>query len=141
MTSKMMGGVGVLAVAKQLTSKGWLVSAPMIDSGHYDLIADTGSRLYRIQVKYVEKLKDGILIVKNRTHSVYAGKISKTVNYTEQDIEVLAVYCAELDKCFYIPIERAAGRGVIWLRVDSPIKEKANINYAKDFEEFPDFGK
>jgi prevent-host-death family protein len=57
--------------------------------------------------------------------------------YTEDEIDLVAVYCGELDRCYLLPSKLVAGRRSIDLRV-TPTKngQRACLNLAVDFE-FP----
>ena len=55
--------------------------------------------------------------------------------YTEDEIDLLAVYCGDLDRCYLLPCSLIAGRRAIYLRV-SPSRNahRACINLASEFE-------
>lgn len=50
--TKLKGDIAVAAVIFDLTKKGYILSEPMSENAPYDLICDTGSKLYKLQVKY-----------------------------------------------------------------------------------------
>ena len=55
--------------------------------------------------------------------------------YTEEEIDLFAVYCGELDRSFLVPASLAAGRRAIQLRL-APCRnnQRACINLASDFD-------
>jgi prevent-host-death family protein len=55
--------------------------------------------------------------------------------YSEDEIDLVAVYCGDLDRCYLLPSALVAGRREIHLRV-SPARnaQRACINAATDFE-------
>ena len=55
--------------------------------------------------------------------------------YSEDEIDLVAVYCGDLDRCYLLPSALVAGRREIHLRV-SPARnaQRACINVATDFE-------
>jgi hypothetical protein len=56
-------------------------------------------------------------------------------SYTEEQIDLLAVYCGDLDRCYLLPSALVARRREIWLRVAPPRNaQRACINVASDFE-------
>jgi prevent-host-death family protein len=57
--------------------------------------------------------------------------------YAASEIDAVAVYCAELDRCYLLPVSLVAGRRGIHLRT-APTRngQRACINLAADFE-FP----
>ena len=68
-------------------------------------------------------------------HSPGRGYLYRT--YSADEVDAVAAYCDELDRCYLIPIEKAAGRRAIHLRL-APARnnQKAAINFASDYE-FP----
>jgi hypothetical protein len=55
--------------------------------------------------------------------------------YTPEEIDAFAGYCADLDRCYFLPLETFVNRSAIQLRL-APTKnnQRAGINWAKDFE-------
>jgi hypothetical protein len=55
--------------------------------------------------------------------------------YSADEIDAFAAYCSELDRCYFLPLERFVGRAAIQLRL-MPTKnnQQAGINWASDFE-------
>jgi hypothetical protein len=55
--------------------------------------------------------------------------------YTSAEVDAIAAYNLELDRCFFIPIARVEGRPGIALRL-SPCRnnQKRRINWADDFD-------
>jgi hypothetical protein len=50
-------------------------------------------------------------------------------------VDGIAVYCQELKRCFYLPIETVAGRSGIHLRLSPAANnQEAAINYADQYE-------
>jgi hypothetical protein len=51
------------------------------------------------------------------------------------EIDALAAYCPELDRCFYLPVDRLSGRLQVCLRVaPSRNNQGAGVNWADDFD-------
>jgi PD-(D/E)XK endonuclease len=55
--------------------------------------------------------------------------------YSPHEIDAFAAYCAELDRCYFLPLETFGQRSAIQLRL-APARnnQKAGVNWAKDFE-------
>ena len=55
--------------------------------------------------------------------------------YTPDEIDAFAAYCEELDRCFFIPIERFPNASQIILRL-SPTRnnQRRGINWADDLD-------
>ena len=55
--------------------------------------------------------------------------------YTSDDVDGIAVYCHDLKRCYYLPIEAVAGRSGIHLRVGPAANnQETAINYADQYE-------
>jgi hypothetical protein len=56
-------------------------------------------------------------------------------SYTSAEVDAVAAFCHELDRCFLIPIHRVDGLTTIQLRL-APAKnnQARRINWAADFE-------
>jgi antitoxin (DNA-binding transcriptional repressor) of toxin-antitoxin stability system len=54
--------------------------------------------------------------------------------YSEHEVDLFAVYCGEIDRCFLLPAELLANRTVVYLRL-TPARngQRACINLAGDF--------
>jgi prevent-host-death family protein len=56
-------------------------------------------------------------------------------SYSEHEIDLVAVYCHALDRCYLLPIALVAGRRAIFLRLTPPKNgQRASINVAEEFE-------
>jgi prevent-host-death family protein len=54
--------------------------------------------------------------------------------YTSQEIDAFAAYSPELDRCFFLPIDRFDRQSAISLRLAPPENhQRAGINWADDF--------
>ena len=76
-------------------SLGLSVAKPWGDSDRYDLVVDSGRRLWRVQVKSTR-------YVGERRFSITARGC--TAAYTEDEIDFLAVYIVPLDFWYVIPV-------------------------------------
>jgi hypothetical protein len=114
---KAKGDLAELIVAADLRRRGFGVAIPFGEDSDFDLILVREDRLERVQVKYTES--DGAVItVRCRSHSLTNGKIRRTKHYTAETIDLLAVYDATPDRCYYVPAaELGSGRSMLYLRL------------------------
>jgi len=99
---KRKGDLAEMKVAADLLDRGCQLSIPFGEDCDYDLIADTGSCLHRVQVKYTES--DGrIILVRCRSHSLTKGKIRQTKHYTAETVDWIAVYDRTTDRSTTAP--------------------------------------
>ena len=131
------GNVAELAIAKAAAELDIPIYVPLTEHGRYDLVLEIGGRLYRVQCKWGRVIQDGAVICVqtggNRTTP--AGYVRSV--YTRDEVDLIAVYCGELDACYLLPIELAEGRHGVHLRL-TPARngQRASINEAAKFE-FP----
>ena len=108
----------------------------MIEHGRYDLALEIGDRIARVQCKWGRHCGDVVKV--NLTTSRPACTRSTATcrgKYGIDEIDAVAVYCGELDEFFLIPIEEAAGRSAIHLRLTpAQNNQRAAINFAADYE-------
>ena len=114
---KAKGDLAELTVAVDLLRRGHKVAIPYGEDCDFDLVLIRGNRLERVQVKHARS--DGAVInVRCRSHSLTNGKIRRTKHYTAETIDLLAVYDATSDRCYYVPAkELGAGRSTLCLRL------------------------
>ena len=89
----------------------------------------------RVQCKWGGLHEDGAVIRINLTSSWCTPTGYERRYYTEDEIDLVAVYCGDLDRCYLLPSRLVAGRRGIQLRV-TPTKngQRACLNHAVDFE-------
>ena len=55
--------------------------------------------------------------------------------YSADEVDAIAVYCIQIDRCFLIPIARVADKPSIALRIGpSRNNQRQGINWADDFD-------
>jgi hypothetical protein len=100
-TRKKLGEQAEAVFLNKATSLGLSVAKPWGDSERYDLIVRSGRRLLRVQVKSTR-------YVGERRFSITARGC--TAAYTEEEIDILAVYIVPLDIWYLIPVKAFAPR-------------------------------
>ncbi len=128
MNSKITGNKSTAKILSKLLDLGYKVSIPFGDDTRYDLIADTGKKLLRIQCK-TAWMQNGCVAFNHRSITTKNGR-EISVAYTTDDIDLLLIYSPELDKIYSVPIGTSST-----LRVKQPkSNQKKNIKWAKDYE-------
>jgi hypothetical protein len=105
-------------------------------SGHSraDLVFDVGDQLYRVQVKWGRLSDEGDVVQVRLSGSRYTPNGYVYSQYDESEVDLFAVYCEELDRCFLLPISVCANRRAIHLRLSPPRNnQRACINLADEF--------
>ena len=102
MHSSAKGDLGVVKVIARLTELGWNVGVLITEHQHYDLLAEKQSKMIRVQVKYAP-IKRNIIAADLRC--IWANTSGTKVRYySTGDYDVLALYCPDLDKCYFVPM-------------------------------------
>ena len=119
------------AILAELVRRGYSVSVPFGTNQRYDLIIDFGDRLARVQCK-TGRVRDGKIKFSARSTRVNAhGAYWRGY---QGEIEYFAIYCAETDGVYLVPIEEAT-RSDGSLRLEPPRNNQARrIRWASDYE-------
>jgi prevent-host-death family protein len=129
------GGIAELKIAAAAAELGIPVLRPMVEHGRYDLAFEIGDRIHRVQCKW-GALDDGGAVIKVALQTSWltpAGYVRSP--YAPREIDLVAVYCGALDRCYLLPGALACGRTGIHLRVVPPRNsQRACINLASKFE-------
>ena len=111
------------------------VLKPLAEHGRYDLGFEIGPQLLRVQCKWARfHPKEGVIKVQLQSSSCTPSGYICT-SYSENEIDLLAVYCDDLDRCYLLPSAMVAGRRAVYLRVNPPKNaQRACVNLAREFE-------
>ena len=133
MTTNQKGAIAEAAIALEAIKLGVEVYRPMAESGRYDLIFGLEDRLLRVQCKWAARRGETLVIPCQSCRRGPDGFLRR--RYTADEIDAVAAYSADLDRCYFIPIERVEGKPSIQLRI-SPARnnQRRRINRAEDFE-------
>ena len=132
LTPTVKGSIAEAVIAAEAVKAGIMVLRPIVEGRRYDLVFDLGDRMLRVQCKSGRR-KGGVVIVHTRT-SRHTPRGYIWTTYGEDEIDALAVYCPQIDRCFLLPIELVAGRSAIHLRlVDAANNQRSSIHFATDF--------
>lgn len=128
------GAIAEAVVCAEAIKLGLTVLRPTAEHNRYDLALDLGHRILRVQCKWAA-LERGEL-VRVRTGGIRhtpAGYVRTT--YALHEIDAVAAYCADLDRCYLLPAELIAGRHLISLRLEPPRNgQRAALHWAADYE-------
>jgi prevent-host-death family protein len=108
---------------------------PVCEHTRADLVLELGGQLWRVQVKWGRLSKEqDVVVVDLRTSRHTPNGYVRTV-YTEREIDLFAVYCGEIDRCFLLPIDVVSRTNYTHLRLKPPRNgQRACINLADDFD-------
>ena len=133
LTTDQKGAIAETAIAHAATKLGIEVYRPIAEGGRFDMIFLLGDELVRVQCKWAPRLGDAILVrcySSRRTREGVRRRI-----YTGDEIDALAAYCPDNDRCYYIPFNSFTARTQIHLRVaDTQNNQRLGVHWADDFE-------
>jgi len=124
------GASNELSVKREMVEEGYIVSEPINQDSRYDLIADTGENLYKIQCKKPRK-KNGKLIIRTESKTINTNTV-KTKRYNSEEVDYFASYDRECEKLYLIPFKDAA-KGKTELRLEEAKINHPSINKAEDY--------
>ena len=131
---KDIGDRSTLAVMLALRETGYAVSVPFGENTRYDLIADDGERLLRVQCKTGRLSNGGVVF---RPSSSYAHHASPRVTRRryEGQIDYFAVYCLDNGGVYLVPIEDVGTTWMAILRVEPARNgQRKRIRPASDYQ-------
>jgi hypothetical protein len=133
LTTDQKGAVAEVAIMMQALKLGIDVYKPCFEGGRYDLIFGLDSRLLRIQCKWATVRKNVVTIQCYSSRRGPDGYIKRA--YSSSEIDALAAYCPDLERCFLVPISRIDGRPTVHLRI-APARNNQvqGVNQAEDFD-------
>lgn len=129
------GAVAELAIELAATKLGIPVLKPVAEHGRFDLGFEIEDRIYRVQVKSARLAREGsVLAISTESNRTTPSGYVRTI-YAAGEIDLLAAYSADLDRCYLLPAELVVGRRGIQLRLEPARNgQRACINLASDFE-------
>ncbi len=137
LSSNEKGGIAETQIAAAATKLGVPVLRPIVEHGRYDLAFEIGGRLLRVQCKWASLERDGAVLRVNLQTCRHTPKGYVFGSYHAHEIDVVAVYSGELDRCYLLPMSLVEGRRAVYLRLTPPLNsQRACINLEADFR-FP----
>jgi hypothetical protein len=132
--TKAVGDRSELEVMGALIRNGYRIALPFGENHRYDLIADDGERMFRVQVK-TGRLRNGAIRMTCSSSHFHRRKSGERSNRSYRgQVDFLAVYCPETKKVYLLPeseLVESSGH----LRI-APTKnrQERNIRWAGRFE-------
>jgi hypothetical protein len=127
------GAIAEMAIAWQATRQGIEVYCPISEGGRFDMIFLIGDELARVQCKWAPGQGDAILV---RCYSCRRARegLRRRV-YAASEIDAIAAYCPDNQRCYYLPFDWIGTRKQILLRL-APTQnhQRLGIHWAEDFE-------
>jgi hypothetical protein len=131
---KDVGDRTTLALMLALRDAGYAVSVPFGENTRYDLIADDGERLLRVQCKSGRLRQGGVVFRPSSSYAHHARSGPIRRRY-EGEIDHFGVYCVDNGGACLVPIEAVTTTWMAILRVDAARNgQRKRIRIASDFQ-------
>lgn len=127
------GAVAEAMIAAHAIRLGIDVLKPIAEHGRYDLLFNLLEEALRVQCKWAP-LQNGCVLI--RVYSSRRGPegLYRT-GYTAEEIDAVAGYCPQLDRCYLIPMSEIDGRQAVHLRVARARNNQVGaVNMASAYE-------
>jgi hypothetical protein len=126
------GSIAEAVIAAEAVKAGVQVLRPLIEGARYDLVFDVEGQFVRIQCKW--GTRQGAVI------SAYIGTCRLTprgyirTTYDASEVDAFALYCADLDECYLIPLGDVEGQSKVQLRLTPAANgQELAIRYAETY--------
>ena len=127
------GAIAESAIVHAAIKLGIGVFRPLSDGERYDLILNLRPRLLRVQCK-TAVLHADVLAVPFYSNRRCSSGFRKRV-YTSEEIDAVAAYSPDLERCFLLPMSEFETRTYVQLRLaPSRNNQRARINWAADYD-------
>jgi prevent-host-death family protein len=133
--SNAKGAVAELEIELAATKLGVPVLKPVAEHGRYDLGLEIGGRLLRVQCKWgrLDRGKALVIVQVGGSRSTPGGYVRGV--YRKGEIDLVAVYAGDIDRCYLLPMSVVEGRYEVRLRLRPAANgQRAAINLASDYE-------
>lgn len=133
LTPSQKGAVVEAEIAAAAIRLDLLVLRPLAEGGRYDLAIDVGPKLLRVQCKWASRNRDVLTIYCEKSRHTPRGYVRTT--YSAKEIDAIAAYSPDVDRCYLIPIEEAEHMAQMSLRLTPTRNNQAlNVRWARDYE-------
>lgn len=135
-----IGDVGETYAIFEFTRHNAIISKPLTNNARYDLIVEVNHRIYRVQVKTTNCIKDGKMEFSTASTNYVKGNWDKNI-YSTNEVDLIFLYCVENNWCgLLLPEENMFPKSVS-IRLEPPKNnQKVGIrladayNFNKQFE-------
>ena len=126
------GAIAESAIVHAAIKLGVGVLKPLTDGHRYDLVFDLGPSLVRVQCKWAVLAGDVVTVRCYSCRRTRDGQLCRP--YSTDDVDAIAAYCAQLNRCFYFPMDWLGDRMRLQLRLGrARNNQRRGINWADDF--------
>lgn len=134
LTHNQKGNVAEVMIMAEAMKAGIEVLRPQGEHMRYDLAFDFGSWICRVQCKWGRLTDRGVIVCLASARNSPVGGYIKTA-YSASEVDAVAAYCGDLDRCFLLSMGEFDGWHEVLLRLEPPRNnQRAAINFAAEYE-------
>jgi hypothetical protein len=132
LTTNQKGALAETAIAHEAVKLGIGVLKPLWDM-RYDLVFDTGAELLRVQCKWASQ--SGDVIVGRLYANRRAREGLRRSLYDASQIDAFAIYCPDVERCYFVPIAELDGCYNLMLRLQpTRNNQTCGVRWARDYD-------
>jgi hypothetical protein len=132
LTTHRKGAIAETAIVHHAVRLGIDVYRPVVEGGRYDLIFGLSDLLLRVQCKWAAHNGNVVAIRCYSSRRSSSGFLKRS--YTPDEVDAIVAYCAELDRCYALPLDLFGERREVQLRLaPTQNNQRARVNWANDF--------
>jgi len=133
LSTSQKGAAAEAEIAAAAIRLGLTVLRPITEGRRYDLALDIGEEIIRVQCKWAP-LRGGAIGTRCDT-SRHTPRGYRRTTYTQREIDAVAAYSADTDRCYLIPIGEVEGRWELRLRLEPARNGQIRgVRWASDYE-------
>jgi hypothetical protein len=134
LSTNQKGAIAETAITLEALRHGIAVLRPVTEGCRYDLIFDVNRKLLRVQCKWATRMGETVVIRARTCRRGPQGRFLRG-RYSAEEIDLVAGYCAELDRCYVVPFADLPPCGDIALRFSAAKNnQKLGLNWAPEYE-------
>ncbi len=132
LTTNQKGAIAETAIACQAIKLGIPVLKPLVEE-RYDLVFELDGRFVRVQCKTASRHANVLVIRCYSSRRVREGFVKRS--YHADEIDAVAAYSPDLDRCYFLPLDSFAGARYVQLRLAPALNnQQRGVNWANEFE-------
>jgi hypothetical protein len=133
LTTDQKGAIAETSIVLAAIKLGIEVYRPIAEGGRYDLIFEIGERLERVQCKTARRRGSVLIVPCYSSRRGRHGFLKRA--YTSEEVDAIAAYCSDLDRCYFLPLAFFGHRTHIQLRLAPTLNnQKQRIHWAEQYE-------
>jgi hypothetical protein len=133
LTPSQKGAAAEAEITAALIRLDLVVLRPMCEGGRYDLAIDAGAKILRVQCKWASRRGNVLTARCITSRHTPRGYLRST--YSAEEIDAIAVYAPDTDRCYLIPVGETEGHVTLSLRLTPTRNNQAQrVRWAHDYE-------